>query len=212
MPLFQTNAGLIFFSHIPKCAGMSVEKSFTKFPTHLKNPNLHGDNQHRFPCSPQHFHAEIISKMFYVDAFIYSFVVVRNPFDRLISEYRFRSDIAKRQSRDILPFNIWLEKSLSAYHDNQYTLDNHLRPQVEFMLPNMKVFHLEEGLQEVFKSLKTDLPELNIASPVHVNASATVTPNLTPKSVDLIAQMYQEDFLEFGYSQNPKIRQLEKTA
>jgi len=176
MPLFQTHNGLVFFSHIPKCAGMSIENCFSHYPTHLKNPNLHGKNQLQFPCSPQHFHAEIIEKMFSIEAFAYSFTVVRNPFDRILSEYKFRSDIAQRQSREMLPIDSWLEHSLTEYRKDKYFLDNHLRPQVDFILPQMEIFKLEDGLDSILTGIQQKLPGISLPHPTHANTSNTQTP------------------------------------
>lgn len=199
MPVFETEKGLIFFSHIPKCAGMSIEKGFSGYPTHLKNPYLHGKNQLGFPCSPQHFHAEIIQKMFNARHFQYTFSVVRNPFDRVSSEYRFRADIAKRQNREIANFDLWLQHSLQKYHADPYILDNHLRPQVQFLLPDMKVLKLEIGLVEIFKVIQEDIPGLSLDPPTHANVSNSSIPELSPKSIALITQMYSEDFEQLDY-------------
>lgn len=205
MPLFQTNIGIVFFAHIPKCAGMSVERVFSQHPTHLKNPYLHGKGQLEFPCSPQHFHAEIVEKMFSMDAFVYCFTLVRNPYERILSEYRFRSDIAKRQKRNLEPFDTWLQKSLSIFESNPYTLDNHLRPQIEFLTPNIKIFKFENGLENIFSQIEADLPNLIISRPSHTNKSKTSQSEMSIKSRETIQEFYKEDFSILEYPTTGKV-------
>ncbi len=178
---------------------MSVEKAFSTYPTHLKNPNLHGKNQLGFPCSPQHFHAEIIQKMFSAESFRYAFTVVRNPFDRIISEYRFRADIAARQKTELPEFNEWLESSLIKYDLDNYLLDNHIRPQIEFLIPGIDIYKLEIGAAEILMQIQLKLPELKLKPPNIANASRSERPQLNDASIKSVQSFYAEDFERFGY-------------
>ena len=200
MPIFQTENGLVFYSHIPKCGGMSIEKNLSFLPTHLKNPYLHGNDQQGFPCSPQHFHSDIILKMFDVSAFYYSFTVTRHPFNRLISEYRFRSDIAARQKQKMPEINSWIENIFSRYASNKYVLDNHIRPQHEFLLPDMDVMKLEDGMQSIFsqmsKSIDINIPETS----AHINKSTGLDISVGFESKELIRSFYASDFETFDYA------------
>ena len=201
MPVFQTDKGLVFYSHIPKCGGMSIEKSLSCFPTHLKTPFLHGDNQLKFPCSPQHFHADIISKLFDLDSFYYSFTVTRHPFKRLLSEYKFRSDIAKRQNRTLDRFDNWINRILLSYSKNEFVLDNHIRPQTEFIHPGIKVLKLEDGMKSIVAHLEQVLDVQLSTESMHVNKSTELEISVSLESRGLIRKFYESDFNTFDYDE-----------
>ena len=194
VPIFQTAKGLVFYAHTPKCGGMSIEKSLSDFPTHLETPFLHGDNQQRFPCSPQHFHSEIILKLFDVNSFYYSFTVTRHPFKRLVSEYKFRSDIAKRQNRAIDDFNSWVERTFSCYDTNNFILDNHIRPQNEFLIPEMDVLRLEDGMESVFTRVSRMIDVNKIHCAAHVNKSTGLKISVGSGARELIRIFYKTTF------------------
>ncbi|XGA79222.1 sulfotransferase family 2 domain-containing protein [Halomonas sp. CH40] len=90
MPIFLKEGELFYFSYIPKCGGMSIENMLKKHANiALRSPYLHGVTQQKFPCSPQHFHLDIVDKIFPMSNFSYKFAVVRHPLHRFISEYKF---------------------------------------------------------------------------------------------------------------------------
>jgi len=202
MPIFQAKKGMVFYAHIPKCGGMSIENSLSALPTHLKNPYLHGDNQLRFPCSPQHFHADIITKMFDVNSFFYSFTVTRHPFSRLLSEYRFRTDIAERQNKIMMEINDWIENTLNQYPNNNYLLDNHIRPQNEFLVPGMDVMKLEEGMDAIISRISRKIGISQLGDSVHRNKSKSLETSIGLESKELIKRFYKSDFETLGYSDN----------
>ena len=200
MPIFQSEKGLVFYAHIPKCGGMSIEQKLSFLPTHLKTPFLHGERQQRFPCSPQHFHSEIITRLFDVDALHYSFTVTRHPYNRLISEYKFRSDIAKRQSREMPDINNWIENTFKNYAENNFILDNHIRPQGEFLIPGMDVMKLEDGMDAIFARISEALGIDKMPVAAHANKSTEMNLTVSRDSKDLVRDFYKSDLEYFNYS------------
>ena len=88
----------LLFLHIPKCGGTSVEQSFLKAGCYIK---LHDRIDHQgqelltnkliYKCPSQHFHYAILEKFLDFRIFRDVFALVRNPYSRLASEYRFVS-------------------------------------------------------------------------------------------------------------------------
>lgn len=79
--------------------------------------------------------------------FDYAFAIVRNPYDRIASEYRLRMQLAKTSFWKGLPsFSPWLEENLDKQKHDKFHLDNHLRPQWELFDNDVEVFKLENGL------------------------------------------------------------------
>ncbi|MDQ2092093.1 sulfotransferase family 2 domain-containing protein [Marimonas arenosa] len=147
MPLARLGNKLVFFAHIPKTGGTSVE-------TYLRSKGRlalhHNRSGEWLKCSPQHMQAEVYTAMFGSDFWDHAFAVIRDPVARLQSEYRHRTRRAAARERDIAPFDIWAPRVLRRALDDPYLLDNHLRPQAEFVCEDTTLFRLEDGLEPVF--------------------------------------------------------------
>ena len=106
-------------------------------------------------CPPQHMHAGLFEPLFkrgFLDA---RFTVLRDPTARLVSEYRYRRGQVERKGKREMPdFQHWAERAFRLYAENPYFLDNHIRPQAEFVSDGMKLFRLENGLEPVTRWLE----------------------------------------------------------
>lgn len=198
MPLYRVNGKLILFVHVPKAGGRSVERA-------LKAVGTESFLRHRpfkqLPCSPQHFHAELLDYLFSKDFFDFTFAVVRHPLDRILSEYRMRTAVKAREGQAIPDVSRWIQSMLSRYSGNSYMLDNHLRPQIEFVKGCTKVYKLESDLPAMYGDL-TAVTGAQITPPREiVGQSATVgsTLSITKQTLDLVCEFYRGDFEEFGY-------------
>lgn len=121
------------------------------------------------PVTAQHYHRDLyLPKLAetHVDAW---FAVLRDPVDRLVSEYRFRLrrragghaldpriwfgrwpvKVGRRHLR--LTFTEWVDVVFSAYARDPYVNDNHIRPQADFVCEGMRLFAFERGLEQVFR-------------------------------------------------------------
>jgi hypothetical protein len=167
MPLARIGSVLLYFAHIPKTGGSSVEAYLRqKGPLAGLQSRTHGWSRTTF----QHAHRTVFADLFregFCDA---GFTIVRDPIARLASAYRMRVSLgdthgpARRLPRPVrrlvqaalpeprspLPVDAWVPRVFSAYARNPYLHDNHIRPQAEFVDPSHRVFRFEAGLDPVF--------------------------------------------------------------
>tara|TARA_B100000242_G_C42907092_1_gene420629 strand:- start:58 stop:660 length:603 start_codon:yes stop_codon:yes gene_type:complete len=150
MPIFSKQNKIILFIHIPKCGGSSISRIFQQNNWDVSF-SLQGKNISEIQylkSSPQHYHGEIIKNIFNISKFNKTFTIVRNPFNRLKSEYYWQ--LNNKISTNITPED-WLNNVIEKYSQNKYIFDNHIRPQNEFILEQVNIFKLEEGLKKVYE-------------------------------------------------------------
>jgi len=154
MPIFRVADKLVLFIHIPKAAGTSVE---TMLGMHPQCSSIHcleigPDNAFNAAavCSPQHFHAEILARLFNLTRFDFIFTIIRDPLCRLLSEHTMR---IQRNDIDNQPFDSWYSAVREKRLENPYMYDNHLRPASEFILECCHVFDLGDGLSNIWQQV-----------------------------------------------------------
>jgi hypothetical protein len=200
MPLFRINGALIYFVHIPKTGGSSVEAYLSR----LGSTALVTTNDHSWPhCNAQHMEAAAYQRILPRDFYDYGFAIVRNPFDRIVSEYRMRRMDQAARGRRIKDFPDWVETVFRRYRGDHYILDNHIRPQGEFVSDGIEVFMLERGLTKALERVSeiagvasgSDLPRLRASEPIGFKVSAACAAR--------VADFYRRDFDAFGYDDDP---------
>ena len=155
MPLYtcaEQNMKILFI-HIPKCGGGSIEKFF----------RMNGFTQHLFSiepkfitclkCSPQHFHGELILSLLNTSQLDYSFTIFRDPVARMISEYRWRI----KHPLAMNGFDLWYQAIRQEFKKYKYLLDNHIRSQVDFLIPDLNVFRFEDSLELALREMSSNL-------------------------------------------------------
>lgn len=193
MPLIRLSDKVILFIHIPKTGGSTISDYFQQVGSvSLKYRGRWG------PCAPQHIHAEVIKRLV-PDAFYdYSFAIVRNPYGRLLSEYKARRG-GRQSSGRTVSFSRWAMELSDKYAADPYVDDNHLRPQHEFLLDGTEVFRFEDGVAKVVKSVM-DRMGLTPAMPVpHSNPSAEIKVRVTLEAMARVKSFYAADFEKLGY-------------
>lgn len=155
MPLYTCSERnmKILFIHIPKCGGGSIEKFF----------RMHGFTQHLFSiepeliaslkCSPQHLHGELILSLLNTSELNYSFAIFRDPVGRIISEYRWR--IKHPLAAD--GFDSWYQAIREEFNKDKYLLDNHIRSQVDYLIPGLNVFRFEDSIELALREMASNL-------------------------------------------------------
>lgn len=202
MPIFSNGGVHVFFSHIPKTGGSAIEALVRRSPVlmSLFSTRLHGGRNQSFPVSPQHFHTAIVERLFAPGFFALKLAVVRHPVHRLKSEFRMRYALEIKARKTPPEFNGWLGMALETRAKDPFHLDNHLRPQIEFIDDETDVVRFEDGLgvavQRIFQ-------ELNLAAPAEAprrNDFPRVEITLAKTALDRIVDTYAADFERFNYS------------
>ncbi|MEL6957340.1 MAG: sulfotransferase family 2 domain-containing protein [Pseudomonadota bacterium] len=175
MPLARIKDKLLFFAHIPKTGGASVELYMAqKGRIALKHPFTLGWSE----TTAQHMHHDVHAKLVPETFIDVSFTIVRDPMARLMSEYRYRCD----RDEIAVPFNDWAMERMRCLLKNPMLDDNHIRPQTDFLRWNMLIFRYEDGLDPVFDWIDafTGTPcgdralRKNASSPQSITPSADV--------------------------------------
>ncbi|WP_299410205.1 sulfotransferase family 2 domain-containing protein [uncultured Roseobacter sp.] len=201
----------VIFVHIPKTGGQSVEHMFLDdlgLSWEERAPLLLRPNQDPKvgPRRMAHLYAdEYVSKGHVTqeqfDSYL-KFAVVRNPYDRIISEYLYRFQKT--------PF--WKTPSAARFLKRTYPDDfsdtaRHMMPQTRYVMDangKLLVDHIlrfeEMGeamadLSEQIFGTRRSLPHRNKTKVDNKAKKAKLRKTLQPQ----IAQMYQEDFEAFDY-------------
>jgi hypothetical protein len=194
MPLYQINGRNLLFIHVPKTGGNSVEEYLKELSggQALFYPEI----QHILPCNPQHMQAAPLELLFGNEFFDHSFIVVRNPYRRFISEFHWR--VTRWNSDQSL--ESWGNATLDGYERNPYWSDNHLRPQAEFPMKETVVHKLEDGLDKaVHAALRAVGLDVEVPSLPHTHKTKTGKVTASQALVDRLRQTYAADFETFGY-------------
>jgi len=193
MPLYNLpTQPPILFIHIPKVAGTTVEFAMEKYFLGFLDRTFSGLF---FPCSPQHFHREILENILDRSLCERSFTVVRHPLKRFISEYKFQRRYFNLNDN----FESWANSTIEKYKSDKYIFDNHIRPQNEFPFPRTKVFKLENGLVELSDFLKDKHNiEVNFGNMKEMN-SGELEVEFSKSLLTKIEDFYHADFEKFNY-------------
>lgn len=209
MPLYRIKNKIVLFVHIPKAGGTSIASSLKA----VGSEALYSD---RIPkglsCTPQHFHGRLIDDFISEDFVDFSFCVVRNPIDRVISEFFYRRKLSVGNNNykgmdkylDTLnlswSFSFWLKKQFMRIKRNPFLSDNHLRPQNEFLPSFMdEIYYFEDGLNNIIPSIESHIQH-ELPRPERHYESSRKSFDLRKKDRDLLIDFYREDYEKFQYS------------
>lgn len=189
------------FIHIPKTAGTSIEQ-FIKDDNKndLEYLGVRGNR------SMHHFTAlELKMELKYIFDLYYKFSIVRNPYDRLLSEYYWTPipNVGFKAGKSKFEFLNYVADTVKnkKYFDNIY--NDHFIPQHQFLFNNKKLL-----VNEVFKyedlsrasdylkkklNIEKELPYLN-NSKLNIKKDYW---NLRQK--ERIYKLYKNDFIIFNY-------------
>jgi len=208
MPIVRTDSLLIYYAHVPKCAGSSIEQyledRFGQVAMVDTRHHAKPSNQRWSRTSPQHMTLEVLNRLFPPGFFDHSFAVVRHPVGRIISAYHFQLEIEYQPAARV-GFSEWLDMLPETMAEDPFVFDNHTRPMAERVPPDAQIFHLEHGVDPLIlwldaitgvKAGPRALRKINDRQ-----GRGGKTEKVTPSSTDLkrIEEIYGADFTRFGY-------------
>ena len=183
---------ILKFIHITKCAGTSIED------VGKENNILWG----RFHKEYGWWHEIFINKSEELKLKYDWFIIVRNPYERLISEFYCKwGGIGTHHNIDNInekEFNLYIKKRIL----NRSIRGDHYTEQYKYIDENISIHilkfeNIEFEFNELMKKYKLNIV-LNKKSNASKNKKFTVK-SFTPELIKLINKVYHKDFLMFGY-------------
>jgi hypothetical protein len=147
---------------------------------------------------PQHLAATDLGD-FLPEQVDYSFAVVRDPVERMVSEYRFQHG-ASLASR--LSFSTWLRIVTFGVAREPRLYDNHVRPMVDIVPEGAEAFRLEDGFESLVARLDavTGATATDLAVEHILKTEGKANVRVLREDAALIARVYSADYARFGYS------------
>ncbi|WP_223427223.1 sulfotransferase family 2 domain-containing protein [Tateyamaria pelophila] len=208
------NGKLLYFAHVPKCAGTAIERYLeARFgPLGMRDSSF----AMRTPGAawslspPQHMPEEVRRDLLPDSLFDGMFAALRHPATRLRSAFLFKRDVDKALPAQP-PFHRWIETVPRSLALNPYTLHGHLRPMTKCVPQATATFRIEDGLDAVVQWLDA---QVGTQDGPHQITPANVlsqrlgtqpdTVKLTPSILNTITTLYAADFDRFAYPINPQ--------
>ncbi len=204
MPVYRINKRNVLFIHVPKTGGTSIEtylSAHAEMGLHSKGKRLFGSKDGSpmtWPLPMQHFHGRLLEAMFPADFFDYAFMVVRDPVQRLKSEYRHARALAARVDSQ-LPFGMWAGVMLSLARMSPNLSNNHYRPQSDFHCFGAEVFRFEDGIDHILATVSERLGLPRPASVPHERNLGHHDFAAAPHVVAAVRDAYRRDYEGFGF-------------
>ena len=212
MPYFKNDNINLLFIHIPKTGGTSLEAYFSEkynIPLNIKSLFTFGkpvefNKTHnlKLNSSLQHIIYEKIIKykhIFNIDTNDMKILsIVRNPYDRIISDLFYYKEIHLQSSKKEV-----FEKIKNHITNNP---DNHAIPQFLFvtdknrkLIENIQILRTESLNDDMDKLGYTDFNNHNNKRPDTKNSKINYKKYLNKLSIRLINNYYHNDFALFNY-------------
>lgn len=202
MPFIEYDGNRILYIHVPKTGGGSVEEWMGTIaplrfhtigiPTFLK-------------CTPQHFRMNDFVQIFGEGYFDFVFMTTRNPYDRILSEYKMHARFGGDGFWKAWPtFSQWLENSLDTAKKEPTVFDNHLRPQWEFLGTGVEPMRFENGIPAIIQhiAIRIGAPDPIIAPHKHSSEDFDIKVDFDLIDRLRIQDFYRMDFEILGYDVN----------
>lgn len=208
MPIFTKGERAVLFVHVPKTGGTSLERMLIREGWEVgfrATPKTHPTQSRLHRVSPQHFHAELLEQTLRLDRFDAIFLITREPLARFRSEYVMRN---KRNANagSAAHVEAWARRLFRRRAANPSVLDNHLRPQHEFVVPDARIFRLEDGMESIVTALNA---EWGLGLPLDIprNLASGTDGHISSQDVEVndfvqarVRALYARDYETFGYS------------
>lgn len=217
MPITRLRNGkLLYYAHVPKCAGTAVERYLQQRFGVL---GMHDGAFARRSVAeawsfspPQHMPEAVRREILPDPLFDAIFATVRHPAHRLRSVFLFQRDVEKALA-PTMRFERWLEGVPRTLALDPYALHGHLRPMHEMVPDAAKVFRVEDGVDAIVAWLDhlsgaedepRSIAPANVLA-VRLGESGSKPPAFTPEICAKIANIYPLDYARFGYETLPEV-------
>ena len=214
MPISRLpNGKLLYFAHVPKAAGTSVERylinRFGALGLHDPAFASRAPSDAWSLSPPQHMPEFVRQTLLPDSLFDGLFATVRHPLTRLRSAFLFQREVEKAIPSDT-PFSSWIDTLPSSLAHSPYALHRHMRPMVETVPTTATVFRVEDGLNGLVTWLdqmagSEDGPrQIGTANRLQDRLSDDI-PDIpfTDTVIDKVASIYAADYERFDYAPDP---------
>jgi hypothetical protein len=203
MPVFVKGGQRVLFIHVPKTGGTSVEAFFESngFDSFYLDRGESPDSLNPVrSCSPQHMAGDLLRDLFDIAKFDFAFMTVRHPVSRFLS--KFVMETGERSNVERL--ETWIAEEFARVLVNRAHMDNHLRPQVDFLVEQAKIFRLEDDFGgALISALRRSVGDLFPAPAIgHEMRAGGGMPDFSRVHAGLrsiVLTYYARDFVTFGY-------------
>lgn len=196
---YKTN---LQFIHIPKNAGTTIENIGNKHNVKWGRFNDDLETQSKFKqCNYWHIPPKYFNKNSYYDSND-TFCVIRNPFSRIVSEYKYRfgDEPTKLTAKSM---NMWIQQDLPfMLKTKKHSYNCHLLPQSEFIydqMGNKTCTHvlnndkLTDEFNDLMKTYRYDHIQMT-SQKDNVSKGGLSVNDLDENSKAIIRDLYQNDF------------------
>jgi hypothetical protein len=210
MPVFLKGDKRVLFIHVPKAGGTSIEAFFDANGFKTFYLDRGGSPESLNPartCSPQHMAGDLLRALFDLGKFDFVFMTVRHPVQRLLS--KFVMETGERSSIERL--ETWIAEDFSPVLRNPGHMDNHLRPQVDFLVNEARIFRLEDGFDTALmtalrRAVGNVFPVPGVGHEMRASAGAPDFARIHHALRAVVLNYYAKDFVTFGYERPDSAR------
>lgn len=194
--VYDNNKKIIFI-HIPKTGGTSIENILGL----IKKENGYGINNSK--KAEQHFiwndYINILGLKIYNE--YYKFSIIRNPYNRLISEYFWSPVCGYIKNQNFNEFLNFVKDVIDNEKYNENIFYDHFIPQYEFIVDNNDKLMVDKLYKfENFNEITNDFKEkYNLNIPHLQKGVYKFKIELSDDQQKFIYELYKKDFEYFGY-------------
>lgn len=196
MPVLENHNAI--FIHIPKTGGTTVLRMFglEACPKHIFFNNDAYEYDHASACI-------VKAAMPYRYKQCYKFTIVRNPYDRLLSEFAWKKQDGDKRVFDVSStvfgdFVTRLHQNFDQVLGKPHRENSHFIPQNRFVLDDVEVFNFEQ-INECFESLSKRFGVPVLTTKINQSRHQPYESYYDDYLKNMVYDMYYSDFKLFGY-------------